>query len=1518
MKKGILLASYFFFCSFLINGQTTFIKTLGGPGDDIANSAIETNDNNFLVIGSTSSFGSGGTDGYVSKVNSAAKEIWDKAIGGSGDEAFFNGKQLSNGEYILVGYTTSFGNGGEDLMVTKIDNFGNIMWNRTFGGANDERGFSVLETSDGNLIVAGYTRSFGAGSLDVFIIKIDFDGNEIWSKSYGTSGNDWFNGQGLVEDSAGNYVLVGSWWKGGGSTPHDGLFMKIDSNGQILVLKGYGANDDEGLNGYLRANANGFQNIGISWSWNGPNHEIWMTDFSFDGDVNWSKTIGLPGENIRIGHVSLKSDGDYLISGYDFTDHLNGNGRAILIKVTTLGEVLWAKTYGDVGIETLDVVFETGNGVIAFGKTSSYGEGGDDIYVVRTDEFGTVSGCSENINLLVTDVVPEFNLPNFNVEDLSVGETQILSTSNINNVENTICDGCDATDLTAGLFCETAPIICSIDCLDGFTGTLPDDLIMPQPDPLCDGGIPNNVSWFAFVAGSNTVDLSIIPTNCTTIFDETGTSPQTIGIQAGVYEDCNFENSFLCMTDGCLDLVAETINIASDQFQIGQVYYLFVDGCGGSICDYEVVVNSAEQAFAMPELTTISNNLNINLQEDTLCLGTEMAFTLDNFDLDVNFNWTIDPPTSDYPSGVHPNIDSSTVSFLFSEEGCFDIHVYAYNDCDITETRTINVCVEALENEVFSDIYVCQECFPITLVSPESGCIITEGGGAPTVLTEDPNGDGVPGWLGTSTIDGPGLDSNLVTNIYGCTYKQYVNVVEIPISPREQIDYYFCLTEFPVDINGNVFNNPGDTRNITLQGAAASGCDSLISITAHGIDLFGSSNIGNCESGEVELAFVISDIIPETYDSITYTWYDEFGDIVTDNDGIDSILIVMGLGSYSVQVEIYVNGISCSQTFGPFMVDIDNLAPNTPNVTYAPIEICVSELQAQIYVGNQGLSENYEWTINPNLPFTFGLTSDTIYVDVMDGLDFEFCVFAVNGCGSSNEICDNVVVNQSPDSEFTLESEICIDSFVTVEYSGLFGNAASSIFNWDFGGGTILNGMDPNSGGPFEIEFSSAGIYSIGLILEEAGCSSILTMQEVIVVEPFEAPMIDCQSDSGEVTFSWNGFGVEDVIVTILTGQTTFEQVDNSYTVSGLSSEEEVSIQIEFNPGGICGGMIVIENCTSLPCPDVILDISLSENNLCFGVDTDIDLMVDITGDTSGQGGWNGSFVYSGDKFDVSEAGVGEHLVSYVYSINDCIFSVDTTISIFEIPEVDVDVFPSYCEDMGSSQIDIITDEENTTLLDGIIVDGLIGVEISNGVHIVNVTNPEGCSDEFDFTIEDIIVSDLVIIGENSVIVGESADYSATYFSSLSGLELTWTIDGDTICVGCEIVSINPMTETELCVTAIYGEGCSITECLFIEIAQRTELYIPNVFSPNNDNVNDFFTINSNNSDAFIVQIAVFDRWGEMVYNQKGFNIGEESSFWDGRYNGRLCAEGVYVYIIKYLNEENQEIQISGDLTLVK
>ena len=104
-----------------------------------------------------------------------------KAIGGANHDDGRFLIQTSDGGYAIAGYTQSFGAGSGDVYVVKLDANGNLQWTKTIGGPEGEAGFSLIQTSDGGYANAGYTQSFGAGQLDVYVVKLDANGNLQWT-----------------------------------------------------------------------------------------------------------------------------------------------------------------------------------------------------------------------------------------------------------------------------------------------------------------------------------------------------------------------------------------------------------------------------------------------------------------------------------------------------------------------------------------------------------------------------------------------------------------------------------------------------------------------------------------------------------------------------------------------------------------------------------------------------------------------------------------------------------------------------------------------------------------------------------------------------------------------------------------------------------------------------------------------------------------------------------------------------------------------------------------------------------------------------------------------------------------------------------------------------------------------------------------------------------------------------------------------------------------------------------------
>jgi len=117
----------------------------------------------------------------------SAQTTFQKTFGGGSSDYAYAVQQTTDGGYILVGETWSFGAGNEDIYLIKTDANGDTLWTRTYGGTVRDEGWAVRQTTDGGYIVAGYTQSFGAGWDNVYLIKTNSNGDTLWTKTYGGS-----------------------------------------------------------------------------------------------------------------------------------------------------------------------------------------------------------------------------------------------------------------------------------------------------------------------------------------------------------------------------------------------------------------------------------------------------------------------------------------------------------------------------------------------------------------------------------------------------------------------------------------------------------------------------------------------------------------------------------------------------------------------------------------------------------------------------------------------------------------------------------------------------------------------------------------------------------------------------------------------------------------------------------------------------------------------------------------------------------------------------------------------------------------------------------------------------------------------------------------------------------------------------------------------------------------------------------------------------------------------------------
>jgi hypothetical protein len=188
------------------DGAVTWQKTYGGTDGEFAYSIRQTTDGGYIVSGYTHSFGAGGRDIWILKLDSAGAVTWQKTYGGTNiDEFLGNIQQTSDGGYIIPGFTLSFG--GPDAWILKLDSIGAVTWQKTYGGSYTEKARSIRQTADGGYIVLGYTFSPSTGvHSDLWILKLDSVGVVTWQKTYGGAGNEFPRSIQLTTD--GGYIVA--------------------------------------------------------------------------------------------------------------------------------------------------------------------------------------------------------------------------------------------------------------------------------------------------------------------------------------------------------------------------------------------------------------------------------------------------------------------------------------------------------------------------------------------------------------------------------------------------------------------------------------------------------------------------------------------------------------------------------------------------------------------------------------------------------------------------------------------------------------------------------------------------------------------------------------------------------------------------------------------------------------------------------------------------------------------------------------------------------------------------------------------------------------------------------------------------------------------------------------------------------------------------------------------------------------------------------------------------------------
>ncbi len=405
--------------------QVRFAKTYGGTNWDFARSVQQTSDSGYIVAGYTRSFGAGYSDFFLIKTDANGNVQWAKTYGGTDWDEAYSVQQTSDGGYIVAGYIyIAWPN--YDIFLIKTDANGNVQWAKTYGGTYGDYAYSVQQTSDGGYIVAGRTGSFGAGNWDIFLIKTDANGNIQWAKTYGGTNSD--EAYSVQQTSDGGYVVAG-YTNSFGAGYSDFFLIKTDANGNIIWAKTYGGTGNDWAYSVQQTSDDGYIVAGFTTSFGAGNYDIFLIKTDANGNVQWAKTYGGIGNDWAYS-VQQTSDGGYIVAGFT-TSFGAGSWEIFLIKTDANGNLQWAKTYGGTNGDWAYSVQQTSDGgYILAGETWSFGAGGGDAFLIKTDENGDIGSCGivGNPTPMVNTPSPTVNTPSPSVSSISPGVASLSPT----------------------------------------------------------------------------------------------------------------------------------------------------------------------------------------------------------------------------------------------------------------------------------------------------------------------------------------------------------------------------------------------------------------------------------------------------------------------------------------------------------------------------------------------------------------------------------------------------------------------------------------------------------------------------------------------------------------------------------------------------------------------------------------------------------------------------------------------------------------------------------------------------------------------------------------------------------------------------------------------------------------------------------------------------------------------------------------------------------------------------------
>lgn len=351
---------------------------------------------------------------------------WQKCIGGNNYDAINAIQPLADGGFILAGQTSSndgditHSNGAMDAWIINLDNGGNVLWQKNYGGTHIDIAIDIKLTADSGYVFLGTTSSTDGdvsgnhgGTNDIWLVKLDATGNIQWQKCYGGPGQETSHSLQLTND--GGYIIGAYVTADGGdiaghhgnNNANDVWIVKTDSNGNMEWQKCYGGSQSDDITSVIPTTDGGYIFSASVLSTDGDvncahysNQDIWLVKIDNDGNIEWQSCAG--GNYGEVPDALLQSrDGGYIIAGIEYSDDLPGThgpgGDGWVVKFDSNGNIEWQRFLGGTQTDRLQTIIETNDGYVVAGSSNSTdgdicsNKGTDDLFIVKLNTDGSTA-----------------------------------------------------------------------------------------------------------------------------------------------------------------------------------------------------------------------------------------------------------------------------------------------------------------------------------------------------------------------------------------------------------------------------------------------------------------------------------------------------------------------------------------------------------------------------------------------------------------------------------------------------------------------------------------------------------------------------------------------------------------------------------------------------------------------------------------------------------------------------------------------------------------------------------------------------------------------------------------------------------------------------------------------------------------------------------------------------------------------------------------------------------------------